>query len=150
MLGKFLSALGLPSTRRRSFSLLSVIKATAHGFYLRNMNHTCIDLAEGLAAKPGSERAVTYLWGRISAFNVCLTIVTIPQTCFFFPVLAEIILIYNSLNQEWISKCYPYTRVTVRLNFIWNTSEELLSFISTERENPDAFLGSGTLYLRVA
>lgn len=38
----------------------------------------------------------------------------------------------------------------MRLNFVWNTSEELLSSISTERENPDAFLGSGTLYLRVA
>lgn len=110
------------------------------------MNHTCVDLAEGLAANPGSEKAVTCLWGRISAFNMGLTTVTITQT-WFSSILVEIILWFN---KEWISKCSPYTRVTVRLNFVWNTSEELLSSISTERENPDAFLGSGTLYLRVA
>lgn len=35
-------------------------------------------------------------------------------------------------------------------NLVWNSSVELLFPVFTERENPEASLGSGTLYLRVA
>jgi hypothetical protein len=47
-----------------------------------------------------------------------------------------------------IRKYNTYLRVTVRSKLVWNISEELFT-ISKERENPDAFLGSGTLYLRM-
>lgn len=40
--------------------------------------------------------------------------------------------------------------VTVRSKLFWNISEEFFFAISNERENPDAFLGNSTLYLRVA
>lgn len=82
-------------------------------------------------------------WGR-SPVNLGLTVATAIQIWF------SSVLFGITLTWEWMSNRYTYVRVTVRSNLDWNSSEELLFLVFTERENPEASLGSGTLYLRVA
>lgn len=59
--------------------------------------------------------------------------------------------IYYSLSNLGVDiKMDTYLVVTVRSKLLWNLSEQFFFTISKERKNPDSFLGSSTLYLRVA
>ena len=75
---------------------------------------------------------------QISAFDILLVFKIILFWCTTF-----------CLTWELTSKWDTYLRVTVRSKLLWNTSEEFFFTICKERENPDSFLGSSTLYFMV-